>query len=346
MAQGARRRPCGKALLLAAALLAAQAGAAQGGVGGGGGGGDYGAGMAVKGSHAGNASNLANARNASNAAASGFRFHIVTGDDSAQTRHIADDLFKRLASLAASFRTELAQRRRLVYIAIGPAALRDCVRRGDSDSVVIAAFTSSQVVRAVAAGIDGGDDIITAVYAEPAPADQMHLAALLYRRPLRLATIVGAETAYLRPLLQAHGAPAGVTLDLETMATGEDINRILNRIAPADALLAMPDSGVYNTDTIRNILLSTYRHKQGVIGFSADMVKAGALATTYSEIEDIDVQVAELAHAFASSGRLPAPQFPRYFRSIVNDGVARSLDLEVSGAARAFARRPPPPAAP
>ena len=279
---------------------------------------------------------LAAARGASvhSAPAEGFRFHIVSGDDSVQTRRIADDLYKRLAPLAASFRTELAQRRRLVYIAIGPAALRDAARRND-DSVVIAAFTASQVVQAVAAANHGS--AITAVYAEPAPADQLRLIELLYRRPLRVAMVLGAESAHLKPFMQALKPP----LAIEEMAAGEDINRILNRIAPADVLLAMPDSGVYNTDTIRNILLSTYRHKQGVIGFSADMVKAGALATTYSDIEDIDAQVAEMALAFATSGDLPPPQFPRYFSTIINDGVARSLDLDVSAAARALARRVP-----
>ena len=270
----------------------------------------------------------------------GFRFHIVTGDDSAQSRRIADDLSQRLTPLAASFRTELAQSRRLVYIAIGPAALRDAVSRVD-DSVVISAFTSSQVVEAVARGAhkSGRHAFITAVYAEPAPADQLRLIDLLYRRPVRVTAIVGADTSHLNTFLRAPAHAIGV----EAMGPDEDINRVLNRVAPADVLLAMPDSGVYNTDTIRNILLSTYRHKQGVIGFSADMVKAGALATTYSDIEDIDAQVAEMAYAFAATGELPAPQFPRYFHTIVNDGVARSLDLDVSAAARAFARRPPSP---
>jgi ABC-type uncharacterized transport system substrate-binding protein len=121
---------------------------------------------------------------------------------------------------------------------------------------------------------------------------------------------------------------------------GDDINRLLNQIAQTDALLALPDSAVYSTENIRNILLSTYRHKQGVIGFSSDMVKAGALATTYSEIEDIDAQVAEIASAYVAGGELAPPQFPRYFRTIVNEGVARSLDLIVSDEVRSFARRP------
>lgn len=263
----------------------------------------------------------------------GFRFHIVTGDDSAQTRRIADDLYKRLVPLSAMFRTELAQRRRMVYIAIGPVALRDVARRKD-DSVVISAFTSSQVWRAIAAGATPARAAsMTAVYAEPAPADQLRLAALLYRRKVTVAAILGADTGYLKPVL--HGIAA-----VEELAPGDDINRVLNRIAPNEVLLAMPDSAVYNAENIRNILLSTYRHKQGVIGFSADMVKAGALASTYSGIEDINAQVAELAEAFVATGALAPPQFPRYFSTIVNEGVARSLDIDIDDAARKFAHHP------
>src|SRR5687767_11771337 len=73
---------------------------------------------------------------------SGYRFQIFTGDDSALTVRIAEDLYKRLVPTFAAFRTELAQRRRMVYIAIGPDALREAVARR-CDCVVIAAFTSS-----------------------------------------------------------------------------------------------------------------------------------------------------------------------------------------------------------
>jgi hypothetical protein len=270
-------------------------------------------------------------------AVQGFRFQIVTaaGDDSAVTRRIAEDLYKRLVPIFSGFRTELAQRRRMVYVVVGPAALREVMARR-CDCVVISAFTSSQVYRAILdKAAHGGmpPAASTAVYAEPAPGDQLRLAALLYRRPVRVAAILGADTAFLRPVLEADKVAV-----LE--AGGEDLNRLLNQVAQTDVLLALPDSTVYSTESIRNILLSTYRHKQGVIGFSGDMVKAGALATTYSEIEDIDAQVAEIAAAYVAGGELAAPQFPRYFRTIVNEGVARSLDLQVGEAVRSFARLP------
>jgi hypothetical protein len=275
--------------------------------------------------------------------AQGFRFQIVTAasDDSALTTRIAEDLYKRLVPTFAVFRTELAQRRRMLYVAIGPAALREVASRR-CDCVVISAFTSSQVYRSImakSAAARGGAHPVasTAVYAEPAPGDQLRLAALLYRRPVRVAAILGSDTAFLRPALEVDKV---AVLD----AGGEDINRLLNQIAQTDVLLALPDSAVYNTENIRNILLSTYRHKQGVIGFSSDMVKAGALASTYSEIEDIDAQVAEIASAYVAGGELAPPQFPRYFRTIVNEGVARSLDLQVSDEVRRFARLPANPA--
>ena len=267
------------------------------------------------------------------APAPGYRFQIVTGDDSSLTVRIAEDLYKRLVPTFAAFRTELGQRRRMLYVAIGPAALRDAVARR-CDCVVISAFTSSQVWRALTAKTPAARaGLLSAVYAEPAPADQLRLATLLYGRPVRVGAILGRDTAFLRPTLEAE-------VDVQPFAAGDDINHALNRMTRSEVLLALPDGDVYNPENVRNILLSTYRRKQGVIGFSADMVKVGALATTYSEIEDINTQVAEMAAAFVVTGELAPPQFPRYFRTLVNEGVARSLDVRVTEGARQFAHRP------
>lgn len=264
----------------------------------------------------------------------GFRFQILTGDDSAVTHRIAEDLYKRLVPTFAAFRTELAQKRRMLYIAVGPTALRDALSRR-CDCVVISAYTSSQVWRALTARLPRQRRMaMTAVYAEPAPIDQMRLAELLYGRPVRVGVLLGPDTAFLRPVL--HDAT-----EIQMYAPGDDLNHTLNSMTRAETLLALPDSDIYNAENVRNILLSTYRRKQGVIGFSADMVKVGALATTYSEIEEINAQVAELAADFVRTGELDPPQFPRYFRTIINEGVASSLDLRVTDAARNFARRAP-----
>jgi hypothetical protein len=265
----------------------------------------------------------------------GYRYQIVTTDDSAITRRIVDDMVRRLVPVFAVFRTELAQHRRMLYVTVGPAALRDVAQRR-CDCVVVSTFTSSQVVRSILGTLPPARAaLFTAVYAEPAPADQLRLVALLYRRPVRVAAILGPDTAFLKPVLENEH------VNVLQAEPDESINRMLSQITQTDVLLALPDSAVYNTENFRNILLSTYRKKQGVIGFSADMVKAGALATTYSEVEDINAQVAEIVASYVAGGELPQPQFPRYFHTIVNEGVARSLDVEVPDNVRNFARPVP-----
>src|SRR6185312_12947044 len=78
----------------------------------------------------------------------GYRYQVVTTDDSAITRRIVDDITRRLVPVFAVFRTELAQHRRMLYVTVGPAALRDVAQRR-FDCVVISTFTSSQVVRSI-----------------------------------------------------------------------------------------------------------------------------------------------------------------------------------------------------
>ena len=267
----------------------------------------------------------------------GYRFQIVTADDSSVTRRIAEDLYKRLVPIFGNFRTELAQKRRMVYVTIGPVALRNAAAR-KCDCVLIAAYTSSQVWRAVTDELPPLRKLsMTAIYAEPAPADQLRLVSLLYKRPVRVAAIVSHETGFLKPVLDAANASV---VEIEDYSAGADINYALNRVGQAQVLLAMPDRTVYSAENFRNILLSTYRHNQAVIGFSADMVRAGALATTYSNIEHINAHIADLANDFVVTGELGPPQFPRYFRTIVNEGVARSLQVTVSDEARKFGRDP------
>ncbi|MGZ8356309.1 MAG: hypothetical protein ACXWVF_06815 [Telluria sp.] len=260
-------------------------------------------------------------------AATAPRFELITGDDTLVTRRIADDLHRRLAPLSS---LPAGGPRKKICVPVGPVARRAAMARS-ADCVVISAYTSSPVWRSIAG--QATHEWMTAIHAEPAPGDQLQLVGLLYKRAVRVAAIVGADTAHLKPVL-SEGA------DVHEIAAGDDINRILNRIAKSEVLLATPDGAVYNPENFRNILLSSYRHNQAVIGFSSDMVKSGALASTYSDIGDINAQVAEMARAYIDTGALPQPQFPRYFRAIVNDAVARSLNVRVDAEARQFARRP------
>ncbi len=265
----------------------------------------------------------------------GYGFQIVTDDDSRVTRQIVEDLTVRLKWALTAFIPSSN-----IYITIGPSALRAQLARR-SDGVIISAYTSGEVFRSMLAGAPRVQRArTTALFAEPAPSDQLRLIALLYKRPVRIATLLGKHADVLANALRAQARSEGADLKVDLMAPA-DLNLALNRLGNAQVLLAMPDQNVYHTESIRNILLTTYRRNVGVIGFSADMVNAGALASTYSDIEDINTQLADMVAEVAGRGTLPAPQYPRYFKVTVNQGIARSLGVHVDDAVLKLARQRP-----
>jgi ABC-type uncharacterized transport system substrate-binding protein len=97
----------------------------------------------------------------------------------------------------------------------------------------------------------------------------------------------------------------------------------------SDVLLVLPDNNVYRSDTIRNILLETYRAQVPMVGLSASYVRAGALCAIYSTPQQIAYQTAEAIEGFVNTGRLPTPQYTKEFDIAVNTQVARSLGVHL-----------------
>jgi len=278
---------------------------------------------------------LAFGASAQAAEVTGLRFRIVTADQSQLTQRIQADLQRRMLQVYGGLRVAQANgARRHIVVAIGPAALRQVLAR-PCDCVVIGAYTSSQAWQAMATSMPSARLLsVTNIFAEPAPADQLRLVSLLFKsKPVRVAALLSHDTQYLRPVLAEVD-------DVRTYTPGEDVTRLLGSMSQARVLLAVPDQAVYTAENIRNILLSTYRLNQAVIGFSADMVRAGALASTYSDVDHINAHIADLAAEYLDNGELAAPQFPRYFSTTVNEGVARSLDVPLSAIVRRFSQQP------
>lgn len=102
------------------------------------------------------------------------------------------------------------------------------------------------------------------------------------------------------------------------------LDEVLSR---SDLLLATPDSVIYNSSNVRNILLASYRRKVPLIGLSQAYLNAGALCAIFSTPEQIAVQTGAAVAAFAMSRQLPEPRYPASFNIGLNQQVARSLGI-------------------
>lgn len=264
---------------------------------------------------------------------------VVVGSTSPQHNDALASIRRRFGSVPADADPQKLLRgpRPTAYVALGAAALQAAVAVG-LDAPVVSLFASRQAFeRAVEQSSSGA--AATAIYAEPAPDQQMKLIASIYKRTVTVGVLLSAQSAHLEPLLRRSAAGNGLGLEPVRVDPGIGLTRSLNRLAEATVLLIFPDSTLFTPTSLRELLESSYRRRLPVIGFSAALVAAGTLASAYTDIDDTLVQLASMVDPMAA-GRLPAPRYPAFWRTAINDSVARSLDVAIDEDTRRLGVRP------
>jgi len=122
----------------------------------------------------------------------------------------------------------------------------------------------------------------------------------------------------------------GLVLHEQKLESADSLYRNLESLLEkSNVLLAIPDTEVYNSLTMRNILMTTYRSRVPVVGFSSAYVKAGALCAVFSTPSQIAAQAASLTSQFIDTSILPSAQYPVEFYVMFNPQVARSLGIPI-----------------
>lgn len=171
----------------------------------------------------------------------------------------------------------------------------------------------------------------TAILLDQPAARQIELVRLALPGFQRLALIEGQDSREAVAQLADAARDRNFTVARERVTDAQAIFPALQQLTAVPAvLLATPDSGVFNSFNIQNILLTAYRQHSPVVGFSSAYVRAGAVLALYSTPAQIGRQTAEAAHAMLAGGSLPAPQGPRYFEVGTNPQVARSLGIDLA----------------
>lgn len=110
----------------------------------------------------------------------------------------------------------------------------------------------------------------------------------------------------------------------------ENLNqKIKHALNHSDVLLALPDSDIYNSKSVKNILLTSYRYRKPVIAFSRNFVNAGALAAIHSSIDHLALSTSNLIRQFFDAGNSfeKAVNYPQSFDVSINKQVFWALDL-------------------
>lgn len=174
---------------------------------------------------------------------------------------------------------------------------------------------------------------LSLLWSDPPPARQLRLLHYLLPQARRIGVLYGDNSRFLLAELQR----AARALDVEIVAQAwPDVrdNRPLHAVLKSsDVLLGLEDPQLFDAKTAKNLLLSSYARQVALIGPNAAFVKAGGLASTFSDQEDWLRVLDELLDR--PSAQWPRTLYPRHFSVAGNQQVARALGIEAIDSAAA-----------
>jgi putative tryptophan/tyrosine transport system substrate-binding protein len=166
------------------------------------------------------------------------------------------------------------------------------------------------------------------VYIDQPVPRSLDLVGEVFPKAHRIGVVVSSENAGISRMLSQEAGRRQLSLNLETVASPDEVAAALNRVLQeSDVLLLVPDAMVINAANAQNVLLTTYRHRVPVVGFSQGLSKAGAVVSVYSSPSQIGRQGAQMALRWLENGDLPGPQPASEFSLSFNSHVARSLGV-------------------
>ncbi len=217
-----------------------------------------------------------------------------------------------------------------LFVTLGTEALKQLLQRAPRIPVIAALIPRGSYEHAIK---DAERKVLaptTALFLDQPFGRQLDLIRLVQPDAKRIGVLWGPESisrqALLLPSLQSHG----MELVSGTALNGAVFAGLKTALEDADMFLAVADPQVFNSASLANILLATYRARIPMVAFSPAYTKAGALMAVYSTPGQIGMQAASMVRSVLQGGGLPASQYPLEFQVSVNEQVARSLGLQIN----------------
>ncbi len=214
-----------------------------------------------------------------------------------------------------------------VYIAVGHTVLKE-LRQRLRQAPIISVLTSSLVYYQTLEEQDA-HNTVSAIFAEPSLRHQLDIVMRLYPKQANIGLLYSEKSE--QSLINLKHAIKNYPFNIIAVKIDHEktIAQALEGIKKADVLLAVPDSTIYNSGSLRYIILTTYRREQPIIGFSENFVRSGALGTSYTDIDHIAEETIEFILYYQLYKKLPEPDYAKKHRIVFNNAVANSLNIPV-----------------
>ncbi|XMB52274.1 ABC transporter substrate binding protein [Pseudomonas fluorescens] len=167
---------------------------------------------------------------------------------------------------------------------------------------------------------------VSLLWSDPPLDRQLRLIAHILPQAQRVGVLYEAGSEFLLRELTQSAKPMGLEIVPQLWENTSDSRPLQNLFKNSDVLLGLDDPNLYNPKTVKNLLLSSYAQQLPLVGPNAGFVRAGSLASTYSDQADWLAVLGQLLDQ--PPANWPHALYPQHFKVVGNPQVARSLGIE------------------
>lgn len=166
---------------------------------------------------------------------------------------------------------------------------------------------------------------LSVLWQDPAPQRQLRLLKHLLPKARRVGVLYDPHSEFLIQELRQASSDLGLEVVAQSWPDTRDSKAVMALLSASDVLLAVADDDLYNPLTAKTLLLTSYGQQHALIGPSAGFVRAGSLASTYSDQYDWLITLNDLLNQ--PPQRWPSGTYSNTFKVIGNPQVARALGI-------------------
>jgi ABC-type uncharacterized transport system substrate-binding protein len=209
-----------------------------------------------------------------------------------------------------------------VLISIGREALEQVSARNPAMPLVATMIMRSEQDRA--------GKIAAAVHLDIPPSDVLAEMRRLFPAKTRAAIIRNpTQPGQTDSAAAVRARLPGFSAQVIDARTPEELLRAVRGLnGHVDLVVCLPDSGLYNSATVKPLILASLESHLLIVGFSASFVRAGAGVGVYPDFRDIGAQAGEIARRELAGQPVTGEQGPRKLVVAVNQRVIRLLGLD------------------
>jgi hypothetical protein len=167
---------------------------------------------------------------------------------------------------------------------------------------------------------------ISLLWSDPPLARQLRLITHILPQARRIGVLYAADSEFLLQEVREYAKSMGLEVVPQLWDNTNDSRPLQNLFKSSDVLLGLDDPQLYNPKTVKNLLLSSYARQLPLVGPNAGFVRAGSLASTYSDQADWLAVLDRLLDQPPATW--PRTLYSEHFKVAGNPQVARSLGLE------------------